>query len=141
MCISEAFYYDLLQRDIRHFDHRVCPRTDALAEQQLYSFTPVEAYWSGILESGQLPGAEAGLKGQRDAKEWGSIAKAVLHDDFVQQAVGLGGVDLHDFGDFGLCLTGPDISMTIGCECFDMNRSRTVDLRDFAVAQGTITGS
>jgi len=53
---------------------------------------------------------------------------------------GDGVVDLYDYGDFEACLTGPDAGVTEGCECFDVNRSNTVDLLDFAVAQTTFTG-
>jgi hypothetical protein len=52
-----------------------------------------------------------------------------------------GGVNLIDYGDFEACLTGPSSGVADGCECFDVNRSDTVDLFDFAVAQTTFTGS
>ncbi len=51
-----------------------------------------------------------------------------------------GGVDLLDHNGFESCLTGPATGVTIGCECFDMNRSGTVDLADFAISQSTFTG-
>ncbi len=52
-----------------------------------------------------------------------------------------GGVDLLDYDAFESCLTGPNTGVTIGCECFDVNRSGTVDLTDFAIAQTTFTGA
>lgn len=52
-----------------------------------------------------------------------------------------GGVNLLDYDDFEPCLLGPDAGVAIGCECFDVNRSDTVDLFDFAVAQASFTGS
>ena len=52
-----------------------------------------------------------------------------------------GDVDLLDYNRFESCLTGPDGGVAAGCECFDVNRSGTVDLLDFAVAQTTFTGS
>ena len=52
-----------------------------------------------------------------------------------------GGVNLIDYGDFEACLTGPGSGVAEGCECFDVNRSDSVDLLDFAVAQTTFTGS
>ena len=52
-----------------------------------------------------------------------------------------GGVDLLDHSDFELCLSGPDVSVAGGCECFDVDHSGTVDLLDFAVAQASFTGS
>ncbi len=51
-----------------------------------------------------------------------------------------GGVDLLDYDGFEPCLTGPGAGVTIGCACFDVNRSGTVDLADFAIAQTTFTG-
>ncbi len=51
-----------------------------------------------------------------------------------------GGVDLLDYGDFEACLSGPDEGVAQGCECFDVNRSSTVDLLDFAVAQSVFAG-
>jgi len=52
-----------------------------------------------------------------------------------------GSVDLLDYDDFESCLAGPDAGVAVGCECFDVNRSDTVDLLDFAVVQTTFTGS
>ena len=52
-----------------------------------------------------------------------------------------GGVDLLDHDDFEPCLSGPNTGVSEGCECFDVNRSGTVDLFDFAVAQTSFTGS
>ena len=48
-----------------------------------------------------------------------------------------GGVDLLDYGDFEVCLSGPDAGVVEGCECFDVNRSGAVDLVDFAVVQNS----
>ena len=52
-----------------------------------------------------------------------------------------GGADLLDHGDFEPCLSGPSTGVSEGCECFDLDRSGTVDLLDFAVAQANFTGS
>jgi len=52
-----------------------------------------------------------------------------------------GCVDLLDHEEFESCLAGPDVGTPAGCECFDVNRSDTVDLRDFAAAQAAFTGS
>lgn len=51
-----------------------------------------------------------------------------------------GGVDLLDYDDFEPCLTGPNAGVTVGCECFDVDRSGAVDLADVAVVQTTFTG-
>ena len=52
-----------------------------------------------------------------------------------------GGVNLLDYDDFESCLLGPGAGLAEGCECLDVNRSGTVDLLDFAVAQANFTGS
>ena len=46
-----------------------------------------------------------------------------------------GGVDLIDHSTFTGCLTGPNNASLTGCECFDVDLSGAVDLRDFAMAQ------
>lgn len=52
-----------------------------------------------------------------------------------------GGVDLLDHSHFEPCLLGPDAGVAEGCECFDVNRSGTVDLLDVALAQAGFTRS
>jgi len=52
-----------------------------------------------------------------------------------------GTVDLLDHDMFTQCLTGPDAGIPGGCECFDVDRSGVIDLRDFATAQSTHNGS
>ena len=54
---------------------------------------------------------------------------------------GTGGVNLLDYDEFESCLSGPDVSVVEGCECFDVDHSGSVDLVDFAVAQTSFTGS
>jgi hypothetical protein len=44
-------------------------------------------------------------------------------------------VGLLDQRAFVDCLTGPDVDIAEGCECFDVNRSGTIDLADFAENQ------
>ena len=51
-----------------------------------------------------------------------------------------GAVDLMDYFVFSACLDGPDGDVLAGCECYDVDHSGTVDLRDFAVAQENFTG-
>lgn len=46
-----------------------------------------------------------------------------------------GAANLLDFASFTDCLTGPGSSVVSGCDCFDADRSGTVDLRDFAASQ------
>lgn len=52
-----------------------------------------------------------------------------------------GDVDLSDHNQFTACITGPDAATSDACRCFDVNRSNTVDLVDFAIVQTTYTGS
>ena len=46
-----------------------------------------------------------------------------------------GDVDLLDYHGFEACLAGPDQNIPSSCGCYDVNRSGTVDLLDFAVLQ------
>ncbi len=52
-----------------------------------------------------------------------------------------GGVNLLDYDAFATCLTGPAAGVLSGCECYDANRSGTVDMRDFTELQAAYTGS
>jgi len=52
-----------------------------------------------------------------------------------------GGVNLLDHSAFEGCLTGPGVEIMTGCGCYDVNRSGTVDMLDFAAAQVFFTGS
>ena len=88
----------------------------------------------------------SGTIGQHDARAmtggefeltggfWFPLAPSDCNED--------GGVNLMDHSAFESCLAdaGPDTATPAGCECFDVNRSDTVDLRDFAIAQTTFTG-
>ena len=51
-----------------------------------------------------------------------------------------GDVDLFDHAGFEACVTGPGRAVEFDCRCYDLNRSGTVDLADFAVAQTRFTG-
>ena len=44
-----------------------------------------------------------------------------------------GMVHLLDHGSFSECMDGPGGTPVSGCECFDVDRSGAIDLRDFAV--------
>ena len=50
-----------------------------------------------------------------------------------------GDVDLSDHSGFEACVTGPGQTVEFDCRCYDVNRSGTVDLADFAIAQTTFT--
>ncbi len=63
---------------------------------------------------------------------WFTLAAGDCNED--------GGVGLLDVDDFEGCMTGPEGGPpTGGCRCFDVNRSSTVDLADFALIQSTFT--
>jgi hypothetical protein len=52
-----AMMYDLLNMDLKEWHPRDdVPKTAALHEQQLHSLPPLDAWWLGLLESGELPG-------------------------------------------------------------------------------------
>jgi len=38
------------------------------------------------------------------------------------------------------CIDEPDGGVSTGCECFDVDRSGTIDLRDFATVQSVFAG-
>lgn len=98
----EAMMYDLLHMDITAFDHRTCPRTEALADQQAFSLGPVESYWYGLLELGELPGTEyRKFIGNKVPAKWGVVPKQVLHADFCEQARLRGIGHLPDIASFG----------------------------------------
>lgn len=52
-----------------------------------------------------------------------------------------GGVNPLDFSNVEPCLTGPSPGVSAGCECFDVNRSGTIDMADFAAARSAVTGA
>lgn len=52
----EAFFYDLLNRDISEFDVYDVPQTRALLEQKLLSLSIEQGWWLDILQSAKLPG-------------------------------------------------------------------------------------
>jgi len=51
-----------------------------------------------------------------------------------------GGVDLVDFGDIDVCLSGPGGGVTLDCRCFDLDRDDDVDLTEVAAFQRSFTG-
>jgi hypothetical protein len=58
---------------------------------------------------------------------WFELAATDCNDD--------GAVNLLDHGSFTDCLTGPGSAMLTGCDCYDVNQDRAVDLHDFAEGQ------
>ena len=51
-----------------------------------------------------------------------------------------GRVNLLDHSAFESCLSGPASTTAGGCECFDVDKSGTVDLHDYSITQGQFTG-
>ena len=64
---------------------------------------------------------------------WFPLAPADCNED--------GGVSLLDYEAFATCLTGPATSVVSGCECYDIDHSGTVDMRDVTELQAALTGS
>ncbi len=83
----------------------------------------------GQADAGAMSGAEFELTGGF----WFRIPLGDCEDD--------GDVDLLDYNQLESCLTGPDSPVATECRCSDVNRSGTIDLLDFAVAQRNFTGS
>ncbi len=46
-----------------------------------------------------------------------------------------GAVDWLDYGGMHACFLGPGVGIGTACDCFDLNESGDVDLRDFAMIQ------
>jgi hypothetical protein len=101
--------------------------------------TDYELSWHTIAGGGAMRGAGgtfelSGTIGQSDAGMitggtfdlsggfWFAVAPTDCNED--------GGVNLLDYETFVICLTGPDSGVVSGCECYDVNRSGTVDMRD-----------
>jgi len=78
-------------------------------------------------------GAMAGGEFQLNGGFWFELAPGDCDEDGV--------VNLMDHEFFTRCLSGPGGGVTNGCECFDVDSSGTVDLRDFASVQSTHVGS
>ena len=83
----------------------------------------------GQPDAGSLAGGDFELSGGF----WLALSPTDCNDDGI--------VDLLDHDSFTRCLAGPDGGFPEGCGCFDVDRSGTIDLRDFAVAQSAHGGS
>ena len=79
-----ALLHDMLTRDLgdRHPRDNV-PQTEALIEQKLLSQSPEESWWTGLLESGRLPGFLADEPWTESAIE---ADKDQLYSDYVAHA-------------------------------------------------------
>jgi hypothetical protein len=79
----------------------------------------------GQVDAGRLAGGDFELTGGF----WFEVSPGDCNED--------GGVTLFDVADFSSCILGPYIFDEPGplCECFDLDLSATIDLRDFAHLQ------
>jgi hypothetical protein len=77
----------------------------------------------GQPDAGSLTGGDVEVTGGF----WFSLTPADCNED--------GFVNSVDHAAFTQCVGGPDVAATAGCECFDVDASGTVDLRDFAAIQ------
>jgi hypothetical protein len=71
----EAMLHELLNRDIRTFNHRAVPVTTALIDQKLLSLEPHETWWFEKLQRGHLTGFAGG---------WELVNKQALQDDYIE---------------------------------------------------------
>jgi len=83
----------------------------------------------GQSDAGSMTGGSFDLSGGF----WFPLAPADCNED--------GRVSLLDYEVFATCLTGPDTSVGSGCECYDVNHSGTIDMRDVTELQAAFTGS
>ena len=75
---SEALLDYLLHEDIKNFDVRKVPRTEALVEQQKTSMAALEEWWLGKLEVGQVS--------SRDDRWPTTVCIDEMYDDYVSYA-------------------------------------------------------
>jgi Family of unknown function (DUF5906)/RepB DNA-primase N-terminal domain len=54
----EGMLFDLMERDLGDWHPRDIVRTAALADQQMQSLSPFDAWWFELLQTGVIPGAE-----------------------------------------------------------------------------------
>jgi hypothetical protein len=78
----EAMLHDLLAFDLDQVDLRAAPPTEALLEQKIFSFDPIEKWWFGRLMAGTPT---------RKHKDWpGLVIKERLFDDYVEHSNQIG---------------------------------------------------
>jgi len=71
----EAMLYDLLQRDIGHFDHRTVPSTTGLIDQKLLSLESHQQWYFERLVDGSLTGFK---------DDWECVRAARVHENYVE---------------------------------------------------------
>jgi hypothetical protein len=83
------------------------PDTDATLTMTGTTLSLTGGFWAGVTTTAPIPG----------------------------DCTGDGVVDLDDFEIIAPCLTGPDISIAVGCDCADLDGDGDSDLADFAAFQ------
>ena len=92
----EAMLYDLLQRDIRQFNHRQVPSTKGLIDQKLLSLEPHQEWYYGELQNGRFTVF---------SDEWEFVLKKDrLHDDYVESLKKNGATRRSNETALGMCL-------------------------------------
>jgi hypothetical protein len=76
-----ALLYFLQRFDLGSVDLRKIPKTEALLEQKQASFSPLQAWWMDVLQSGRLPGDKGGE---------GRSPAPILYDHFIGHAQKVG---------------------------------------------------
>jgi hypothetical protein len=75
-----AMLHDLLNYDLSQFEHRKVPHTDALVDQKIRNFSPVQSWWLQKLQDGIL------LNGKLDVSWGDAVEKQDLWKDFLEFA-------------------------------------------------------
>ena len=71
----EAMLHDLLQRDLKNFNHRKAPKTAGLIDQKLLSLDPHQQWWFEKLQCGTLTGFK---------DDWTCVPKASVHKNYLE---------------------------------------------------------
>jgi hypothetical protein len=71
----EAMLHDLLQRDLKDFNHRKAPKTAGLIEQKLLSLEPHQQWWFERLQSGTLTAFK---------DDWTCVPKTNVHKNYLE---------------------------------------------------------
>ena len=87
--------------------------------------------------SGTIGQPEAGTLTGGDFVLIGGFWFSIVPDDCNAD----GAVNLHDYGDFESCLSGPGDTLSLSdCRCFDLDGDNDIDLRDVARFQTEFNG-
>ena len=79
-----ALMYELMETDIRDFNHREAYITDALIDQTEESMSSVEKWWLSVLRSGQINHVESETYG------WILVTRRILYDRYCRDMKKIG---------------------------------------------------